>query len=73
MRLSETSRLLDKLLNAFFPRQRRERLKFRGGRLLELGHVLVHGYFTVDLEVVWDAIQQDLPRRESAIRRLTNS
>lgn len=33
-------------------------------------NVLAHGYFSVDLEVVWSVVAQDLPALEDAIRRL---
>lgn len=33
-------------------------------------NVLTHGYFSVDLEVVWSVVAQDLPSLEEAIKRL---
>lgn len=33
-------------------------------------NVLTHGYFSVDLEVVWSVVAQDLPALEQAIARL---
>jgi uncharacterized protein with HEPN domain len=33
-------------------------------------HVLVHGYFGVDLEAVWDAVVQDVPVLRSAVEEL---
>ena len=31
---------------------------------------LVHGYDTVDLDVLWDTIQDDLPPLEAALTRM---
>jgi uncharacterized protein with HEPN domain len=36
----------------------------------EMRNALAHGYFTVDLEVVWKTIQLDLPGLAAQIRRL---
>lgn len=33
-------------------------------------NVLTHGYFNIDLEVVWSVIEQDLPALASAIERM---
>lgn len=33
-------------------------------------HVLVHGYFAIDLDIVWAAIVKDLPPLESAIQTI---
>lgn len=33
-------------------------------------NVLAHGYLSVDLEVVWSVVEQDVPALEEAIRRL---
>jgi uncharacterized protein with HEPN domain len=35
-----------------------------------LRDVLVHEYFGVDLEIVWDVIQNKLPLLEAEVRRL---
>ncbi len=34
---------------------------------------LIHGYFAVDLEIVWDTIQEDLPVLHRAVARLLNT
>jgi uncharacterized protein with HEPN domain len=35
-----------------------------------LRNVLVHGYFDVDIEIIWTIIQRDLPVLEGAVTRL---
>lgn len=32
--------------------------------------ILIHQYFGVDLEAVWDAVQEDLPELKPKIRRI---
>ena len=39
----------------------------------EMRNVLAHGYFKVDLEVVWKTIERDLPDLEAMIQSLLNS
>ena len=36
-------------------------------------NVLAHGYFKVDLEVVWKTIERDLPELEVMIEDLLNN
>ena len=36
-------------------------LIFNGGQIIGMRHVLVHGYFDVDLDIVWNAIDDNLP------------
>ena len=36
-------------------------------------NVLAHGYLSVDLEVVWSVVAQDLPALEEAMRRLRSA
>ena len=36
-------------------------------------NVLTHGYLSVDLEVVWSVVAQDLPALEEAMRRLRSA
>ena len=31
-------------------------------------NALAHGYFTIDLDTVWDTIKNDLPRLDAAVR-----
>jgi len=33
-------------------------------------NVLVHGYFEIDTDIVWDAAHRDLPALKVAIQRL---
>ena len=39
----------------------------------EMRNVLAHGYFKVDLEVVWKTIERDLPELEVMIEDLLNN
>ncbi len=39
----------------------------------EMRNALAHGYFNVDLEVVWTTIERDLPELEVLIRDLLNN
>jgi uncharacterized protein with HEPN domain len=39
----------------------------------EMRNVLAHGYFKVDLEVVWKTIERDLPELEIMIKELLNN
>ena len=36
-------------------------------------NVLAHGYLSVDLDVVWSVVAQDLPALEEAMRRLRSA
>ncbi len=36
-------------------------------RLLDMRYVLVHGYFDVDLDIVWATVQNDLPPVRRAV------
>ena len=31
------------------------------GKMIRMRHVLVHGYFDIDLDIVWSVIENDLP------------
>lgn len=33
-------------------------------------HVLVHGYFEIDLDIVWAVIEKDLPALKNAIEAI---
>jgi uncharacterized protein YutE (UPF0331/DUF86 family) len=33
-------------------------------------NILVHGYFAIDLDVVWDAVQRDVPLLKPAVEAL---
>jgi uncharacterized protein with HEPN domain len=38
------------------------------GKMIGMRHVLVHGYFEIDLEIVWAAIEKDLPSLKEQIQ-----
>ena len=37
------------------------------GKMIGMRHVLVHGYFEIDLEIVWSVIEKDLPSLKTQI------
>ena len=39
-------------------------------KIIGMRNVLVHGYFEIDLDVVWDAVQQDVPLLKPAVEAL---
>ena len=39
-------------------------------KIVGMRNVLVHGYFDIDTDIVWDAAARDLPALEPAIERL---
>lgn len=39
-------------------------------KLIGMRHILVHGYFEVDLEIVWGVVEKDLPGLHSQIKTL---
>jgi uncharacterized protein with HEPN domain len=39
-------------------------------KIIGMRHVLVHGYFAIDLDIVWAVIMKDLPPLESAIQAI---
>ena len=38
------------------------------GKMIGMRHVLVHGYFEIDLEIVWSVIEKDLPLLKEQIQ-----
>lgn len=40
------------------------------GKIVGMRNVLVHGYFDVDTEIVWEAATKDLPALKPALERL---
>ncbi len=36
-------------------------------KIIGMRNILVHGYFTMDLDIVWDAVQQDVPLLKPAV------
>jgi uncharacterized protein with HEPN domain len=45
--------------------------------IIGMRHILVHDYFVIDTNIVWDAIERDLPNLKSKVdgllRKLTAS
>ena len=41
--------------------------------MARLRDVLIHGYFGVDLNIVWDAIKKDLPLIEEKVRDIVKN
>jgi uncharacterized protein with HEPN domain len=39
-------------------------------KMIGMRNILVHGYFAIDLDVVWDAVQQDVPPLKLAVEAL---
>lgn len=39
-------------------------------QIIGMRHVLVHGYFEIDLDIVWAAIEKDLPPLKNAIEAI---
>jgi uncharacterized protein with HEPN domain len=39
-------------------------------KIIGMRNILVHGYFTIDLDVVWDAVQGDVPLLKPAVEAL---
>jgi uncharacterized protein with HEPN domain len=36
-------------------------------KMIGMRNILVHGYFAIDLDVVWDAVQRDVPLLKPAV------
>jgi uncharacterized protein with HEPN domain len=39
-------------------------------KIIGMRNILVHGYFAIDLDVVWDAVQQDVPLLKPAVEAM---
>jgi uncharacterized protein with HEPN domain len=39
-------------------------------KMIGMRNILVHGYFAIDLDVVWDAVQRDVPELKPKIEAL---
>jgi uncharacterized protein with HEPN domain len=39
-------------------------------KMIGMRNILVHGYFAIDLDVVWDAVQRDVPLLKPAVEAL---
>ena len=42
-------------------------------KMIGMRHVLVHGYFEIDLELVWSVIENDIPQLKQQIQKLKMS
>lgn len=41
-------------------------------KIIGMRNVLVHGYFNIDTEIVWNAVELDIPTLKASIERLLN-
>lgn len=39
-------------------------------KIIGMRNVLVHGYFQIDTDIVWNAVQHDVPRLRAAVEAL---
>jgi uncharacterized protein with HEPN domain len=39
-------------------------------KIIGMRNVLVHGYFMIELDIVWDTVQQDVPALKPAVEEL---
>jgi uncharacterized protein with HEPN domain len=39
-------------------------------KIIGMRNILVHGYFAIDLDVVWDTVQRDVPLLKPAVEAL---
>ena len=37
------------------------------GKMIGMRHILVHGYFAIDLEIVWSVVENDLPDLKAVV------
>ena len=42
-------------------------------RIIGMRNILVHGYFAIDTEIVWEAATRDVPKMKPAIERLLHA
>ena len=43
------------------------------GQLIGMRHILVHGYFEVDLDIVWNAVKNDIVKLKAQILDIVHS
>jgi uncharacterized protein with HEPN domain len=65
-----TSRSLVRRPSGSLLRPRRRRRRSRGRWWRACADVLIHGYFGVDLEIVWSVVDQRLPELAEVVDRL---
>jgi uncharacterized protein with HEPN domain len=39
-------------------------------KIIGMRHVLVHGYFEIDLNLVWEAVERDIPELKCKVSRI---
>jgi uncharacterized protein with HEPN domain len=42
-------------------------------KIIGMRHVLVHGYFEIDLDIVWEVVKRDLPALKSQLQAILDS
>jgi len=67
--IGEASRNIER----YQPDFAREHSEISWGIAYEMRNVLAHGYFMVDMEIVWKTIKNDLPKMAESVLRLVNS
>jgi uncharacterized protein with HEPN domain len=41
--------------------------------IVGMRHILVHDYFRIDTEIVWDVVERDLPRLKRSLQALLDT
>ena len=39
-------------------------------KIIGMRHILIHDYFVIDINIVWDAVERDLPDLKSKIEEM---
>ncbi len=42
-------------------------------KVIGMRNILVHGYFQIDTEIVWNAVQRDVPELKAAVQKLLDN